>query len=414
MPIQSQNQVAEQIRADSARRQASTDMMPVEVKRAVVYNEDALLVHPDQVFLNPRNSRKSFDDAKIDELAASIRLNGIGVIQPLTVRPRRYAPVGVKQYEVIAGDRRLLAAQRAQLKQVPIIVRPMDDRVSRRINLIENLQRQDLLPLEMGEALAEFKKDMQSELDEFLKTNEMVSDPDSDEAQKFPMARYERIKADTQESTPPWVYRVVERAMAMASNRSPRVTWEDVGGEVGLKERSVYYYTSLLDLPEDVQDAVTSGELSQQQSRAITTLKEPAQQRQLLGEIQQHGLSGERATERAREIAGKTKATVSSSSGSSGSGKTSSRGFGKTNGALSLSENSRIGEFVLAVSSQRDGVSVTRAALQARVARFGSLDATSRQELRGPLQKLRAELEAMEALIKPPPLKSEISVEGHV
>ena len=63
--------VADQIRRDAALRQASGDALPAQTRRPLVFNEDALMVHPDQVFLNPNNSRRSFNEEKIEELAAS-------------------------------------------------------------------------------------------------------------------------------------------------------------------------------------------------------------------------------------------------------------------------------------------------------------------------------------------------------
>lgn len=92
---------------------------------------------------NPRNPRKIFDTDALDDLAASIRERGL--IQPIAVRSVR----GVADvYEIIAGERRWRAAQRANLHQVPIVVIEADDRVALEIAIIENVQRTDLNPLE--------------------------------------------------------------------------------------------------------------------------------------------------------------------------------------------------------------------------------------------------------------------------
>ncbi|MGV6871474.1 ParB/RepB/Spo0J family partition protein [Pseudochelatococcus sp. B33] len=92
---------------------------------------------------NPRNPRKIFDTDSLDDLAASIRERGL--IQPIVVRSVR----GVADvYEIIAGERRWRAAQRANLHQVPIVVVEADDRVALEIAIIENVQRTDLNPLE--------------------------------------------------------------------------------------------------------------------------------------------------------------------------------------------------------------------------------------------------------------------------
>jgi ParB family chromosome partitioning protein len=91
---------------------------------------------------NPDQPRKVFAEADIDELAASIREKGI--IQPLLVRP-----TGVGgEYEIVAGERRWRAAQRAGLREVPVVVRHLADAEVLEIAIIENVQRVDLNPIE--------------------------------------------------------------------------------------------------------------------------------------------------------------------------------------------------------------------------------------------------------------------------
>ncbi len=92
---------------------------------------------------NPRNPRKTFDEIDLEELAASIREKGI--LQPILARP---APGLADAYEIIAGERRWRAAQRAGLHEAPIIVVEADDRQALELAIIENVQRSDLNPLE--------------------------------------------------------------------------------------------------------------------------------------------------------------------------------------------------------------------------------------------------------------------------
>lgn len=92
---------------------------------------------------NPDQPRKVFSEADIDELAASIREKG--VIQPLLVRP---APGFAGQYEIVAGERRWRAAQRAGLREMPAVVRALPDAEVLEIAIIENVQRVDLNPIE--------------------------------------------------------------------------------------------------------------------------------------------------------------------------------------------------------------------------------------------------------------------------
>ncbi|MBM7634516.1 ParB/RepB/Spo0J family partition protein [Geomicrobium sediminis] len=96
---------------------------------------------------NPYQPRSSFHDETIEELSQSIREHGI--VQPLIVRQ------GIKGYDIVAGERRFRAAKRLDMKQVPVIVKELSDEDMMEIALIENLQREDLNPLE--EAIA-YKK----------------------------------------------------------------------------------------------------------------------------------------------------------------------------------------------------------------------------------------------------------------
>lgn len=90
---------------------------------------------------NPRNPRRSFDEAELQDLASSIRQHGI--VQPVVVRT-----IGDDRYEIIAGERRWRAAQLAGFTDIPVIVRDVDDRTALEIAIVENVQRSDLNPLE--------------------------------------------------------------------------------------------------------------------------------------------------------------------------------------------------------------------------------------------------------------------------
>ena len=91
---------------------------------------------------NPRNPRRNFAEAELADLAQSIREHGI--VQPVVVRPSGEAG----RYEIIAGERRWRAAQRAGLTEIPVIVRDVNDRVALELAIIENVQRADLNPVE--------------------------------------------------------------------------------------------------------------------------------------------------------------------------------------------------------------------------------------------------------------------------
>lgn len=95
---------------------------------------------------NPEQPRQHFGEEELAELEASIRASG--VLQPILVRPSREAG----EYEIVAGERRWRAAQRAGLKTVPALVRRMGDTEAFQIAIVENVQRADLNPIEEGEA----------------------------------------------------------------------------------------------------------------------------------------------------------------------------------------------------------------------------------------------------------------------
>jgi ParB family chromosome partitioning protein len=99
-----------------------------------------LRVPIEQISPSPYQPRRSFDEGKIEELAASIRNQGI--IQPLVVRRKE------DRYELIAGERRWRAAMKAGLKEVPAVVREASDHEALQLALVENLQREDLNPIE--------------------------------------------------------------------------------------------------------------------------------------------------------------------------------------------------------------------------------------------------------------------------
>ncbi len=154
--------------------------------------------------------RKKFKEESIQELANSIKEHG--VLQPLLVREN---PDQADHYEIIAGERRWRASQKAQLHEVPVILLELDELEAFKIALIENLQREDLDPID--EALG-----YQKLLDDYNQTQE-------------------------------------ELAKAVGKSR-PHIT----------------NTVRLLTLPEDVQDHVSSGDLSMGHARALITAADPS------------------------------------------------------------------------------------------------------------------------------------------
>jgi ParB family chromosome partitioning protein len=103
------------------------------------------LIPPEKIVPNPRQPRQKFDEARLAELSHSVK--ELGILEPVIVRP----PVdGV--YELVAGERRLRAAQQAGLAEVPALIRGFEGRQTLEVALIENLQREDLDPIEEARA----------------------------------------------------------------------------------------------------------------------------------------------------------------------------------------------------------------------------------------------------------------------
>ncbi|MFQ5912498.1 MAG: ParB/RepB/Spo0J family partition protein [Nitrospinota bacterium] len=186
---------------------------------------------PETVFSVPLTSirpgahqpRKHFDEAALEQLAASIKTGG--VVQPLFLRP-----LGDGNYEIVAGERRWRAARLAGLDSVPAIIKYVDDRGVMEVSIIENLQREDLNPIEEAEA-------------------------------------YRRL---TQEFG---------------------LSQEEAALRVGKDRSTIANALRLLKLPESIQGDVAAGLLSAGHARALLALPTPAAQMGLAERIKAKGLS---------------------------------------------------------------------------------------------------------------------------
>lgn len=189
---------------------------------------------------NPRNPRRAFGDADLADLAQSIREHGI--VQPVVVRPSANG-----RYEIIAGERRWRAAQRAGLADVPVIIRDVDDRVALELAIIENVQRADLNPVE--EALG-----YQQLIDEH------------------------------------------------------NYTQADLGQVIGKSRSHVANTLRLLKLPDSIRDLLVDGSLSAGHARTLVTAEDPAA---LAHRIVDEGLSVRQAEALAQEPAAARKSVQS-------------------------------------------------------------------------------------------------------
>jgi ParB family chromosome partitioning protein len=189
----------------------------------------------DLIAPNPYQPRLNFDEAKLEELAQSIRANGL--IQPIVVRRAGNAKSGggaqtatTAPYEIIAGERRWRAAQRAGLLRVPVLVKDVPDEKLLEVALIENIQREDLNPID--EALA-----------------------------------YRRLIDD---------FNLTQEALASA---------------VGKDRSSVANFLRLLKLPDSVRKEVASGALSMGHARALLAIDQEEALERAAREVLENKLS---------------------------------------------------------------------------------------------------------------------------
>jgi ParB family chromosome partitioning protein len=171
---------------------------------------------------NPRQPRLHIDEHHLDELASSIRSHG--VIQPILVRR------ATEGFEIVAGERRWRAAQRAGLLKVPVVVRDIADDDLLQVAVVENVQREDLNPVE--EALA-----------------------------------YRRLADEL------------------------HLSQEEIGAAVGKDRATVANYIRLLRLPAEVRNDLASGTLAMGHARALLGLSDEAAQRRIAREVVSRGLS---------------------------------------------------------------------------------------------------------------------------
>jgi ParB family chromosome partitioning protein len=185
-------------------------------------SDKPLEIDTDRLRPNPFQPRGHVDETRLDELAQSIRANGI--IQPIVVRRAG------DRFEIIAGERRWRAAVLAGILRVPVVVRDVPDEKLLEVALIENIQREDLNPIEEAGA-------------------------------------YRRLAADFS------------------------LTQEQIAERVGKDRASVANYLRLLRLPEEVRAELSSGRLSMGHARALVALADAQAQRRAAREVIARGLS---------------------------------------------------------------------------------------------------------------------------
>ncbi len=209
----------------------------------------------DAIAANPHQPRQHFEQAAIESLAASIRRDGL--MQPIVLRPSPSAPApgsgggatagstrdGSARYQIVAGERRWRAAKLAGLDRIPAVVRELDEQTATEWTLIENLQREDLNPIERAEAFKNL-------------------------AEQFHLSH------------------------------------EQIAQRVGLERATITNLLRLLNLSQSVRELVRQELISMGQARAIAGLNSVQAQEALAGRAVREGLSVRQVERLARQLAG--------------------------------------------------------------------------------------------------------------
>ena len=202
----------------------------------------------DKIKLPPSQPRRYFDSSKLEELSRSIK--ELGILEPLLVRP-----LSGGDYELVAGERRLRAAQMAGLTEVPVVIREMDDTVTATVRLVENLQREDLNPIEETEGILELLS-----IEIGISKNSVVSVLNS-------AANAKKRNLDLTEN----VFRQLE-------------TIESVLSGIGRFSAESFRVSRipLLNLPADVLKVLRQGKIEYTKARAIAKVKDEQERKELI------------------------------------------------------------------------------------------------------------------------------------
>jgi ParB family chromosome partitioning protein len=213
------------IAATSPAVHTAVDYRQVKMPDAVFH------IETEKIVPNPDQPRRAFDEAGIKELAASIR--EFGILQPLVVsKTEREVPTGTEvEYVLISGERRLLAAKMLGVPRVPVVIRNVSyDRERLELAVIENIQREDLNPIELARAYARLQ-------DEF------------------------------------------------------RMTQREIASRLGKSRETVANTVRLLDLAPKIQDALIEGVISESHGRLLLTVTDPGMQDRLFHDLVENRLT---------------------------------------------------------------------------------------------------------------------------
>ena len=216
---------------NKAAQTSGNENAPIARDKKIFASDAIFHIEIDKISPNPYQPRKDFDEESLKELAASIR--ELGIIQPLIVSKieKETATGATVEYQLIAGERRLKAAKIAGLERVPVIVKRINQAAERmEMAIVENIQREDLNPVETARAYARLS-------DEF------------------------------------------------------GLTQREIAVKLGKSRETIANTLRLLNLPTEIQDSVAEGKINESQARLLLAINDLSKQKDIFHDILKNNLS---------------------------------------------------------------------------------------------------------------------------
>ncbi len=225
----------------------------------------------EQIVISSLQPRRYFDPEQLEQLTQSVKEHGI--LEPLLVRS-----LPDNKYELVAGERRYRAAIEAGLADVPVVIKELTDTEALQLALIENLQREDLNPLDETEGILQLIA-----LRENLSVDEVIS-------RLYRM--YNEVKGNVNSSNPNVRVNEFDDSVKFIFNSLLSMNWESF----------VKNKLPLLNLPEDILSALRSGQIEYTKAKAIARVKDEETRKQLLEKAIANSLSLSQIRELIKEL----------------------------------------------------------------------------------------------------------------
>ncbi|MFK0733450.1 MAG: ParB/RepB/Spo0J family partition protein [Gloeotrichia echinulata HAB0833] len=254
-----------------------------EAQAATPSNKSTNTILIQEIKLPPTQPRRYFDPKKLEELSLSIK--ELGILEPLIVRPR---PDG--SYELIAGERRFKAAIMAGLEFVPVVIKEMDDNTVKQVQLIENLQREDLNAYEETIGILELLAlRLNSTQDEVISLLNRMSKANRQQADNV-IRQKEKKEIFTLDDV---IHPSDDKKADNVIRHEENVAVEGIFASLGRLSAESFRTNRLplLNLPEDIKEALQKGSIEYTKARALAKVKDEEARKQLKEDAIAHNLS---------------------------------------------------------------------------------------------------------------------------